>query len=210
MEKVLVDAIEDGRLVRVTEEYARQEGLLVVKRPTPPIPSYDPKLGSSHMHERQGIKPFDAFRRPLRPSKNNIINELVENFHWKIMERRKNRGLSRKQFAAAIGEREENIKLVENGILPYDDYVMLSRIQQVLGLNLRKDGRKFDTSARTLVEPGKEERKVESRKQESKESAEELIDDIRGAVADDDIDEEAEEAEYGKVKGKGIDIIDED
>src|SRR3989344_4393369 len=95
--EVLVDAIEDGRIVRVTGEYARRKGL-----------------------------------------------------------------------AFALGASENDMKMIEHGILPAKDYVLVRKIEEFFSINLRKDS----VNAPSLQKMRNE---AEMKKEESEEI--ELLDD---------------------------------
>jgi len=69
--------------------------------------------------------------RKLRP-------ELVDNFNWIIMRARRDKRVTRKQMAEAIGEAEAAIKMAEGGVLPENNY-LLNKIQTYLKINLFRD-----------------------------------------------------------------------
>src|SRR3989338_1347528 len=155
-QKKMVDAIEDGRIVEVSEEYARREGLLILKRQE--TPSADPVKLQQHMKisprlrgDRKVYVYIDKYRRPLK-IKNNVAASLIDNFHWYVSSKRREVNWSRKQFAEKIGASEADVKMIENGILPSDDFVLINKIEQVFGISLRKDER--DTRQASLVKPG--------------------------------------------------------
>lgn len=158
-DEMIVEAIEEGKIVRVPESYAKREGLPIIKK--------------SKMHEiqerimRQGpmSKNIQEEKQKLmyaRPHSNwkdrQIASELKENFHWHIRLARKNRGLSRKQLAKLINESEESIKLLESGILPTKDFVLINKIQEALGLNIRKDGKDYTKSLGEMISKDREEK----------------------------------------------------
>lgn len=166
-----VEAIEEGRIVKVTEDYARREGLLIVRKQSDSSDSnvssslsgYGQKSaiggsgsGVSGIVDRGRMSRRDfkmeTMRKPLHYYKNDVIMDLVENFHWIIRNTRTLKNITRKQLAAKIGETEETIKMVENGILPNDNYILINKIQSALGINLRKEGKKFEAPklSRTL------------------------------------------------------------
>ena len=147
----LVDAIDEGRIVRVTEEYAIREGLLILRRPmiVPANQKPEFKRLEAERKEKEAFS-LDRFRKPLR-DKNNVVASLINHFHWQIREKRKQRNMTRKQVAVALNVREIDIKMIENGILPSDDYVLISKIQSYFGINLRKDGQDFVTPMRDIV-----------------------------------------------------------
>ena len=140
-----VEAIEEGKIVKVSERYAKREGLPILRRPTPKI--FHPKK----QEEEKRIS-FDDLRKPLNWRKSQVFSELIENFHWEISKKRRQIGLSRKQLALDIKESENTIKLVENGILPKDDFKIINKIQERLNINLRKDNKNFNEPVRPLIE----------------------------------------------------------
>ena len=72
--------------------------------------------------------------------KNEIVGSLVDNFHWVLISRRKQLNITRKQLAQSISVPEEDIKALENGILPHSDYVLISKLENYFKINLRKTG----------------------------------------------------------------------
>jgi transcriptional regulator with XRE-family HTH domain len=80
---------------------------------------------------------FEEYRKPLR--ENELRAGLNEHFHWELQKQRKLKNLSRKQVAQATGLKEEDIKLLENGIIG-TDYVALSALERYYGLNVRRGG----------------------------------------------------------------------
>jgi len=159
-EEIFVEAIEDGKIVRVSESYAKREGLPIIKK------SKMQEMQERIMQQGPLSKNIQEERQKLiyaRPHSNwkdrQIVSELKENFHWHIRIARKNRGLSRKQLAKLINEPEESIKLLESGILPTKDFVLINKIQEKLGLNIRKDGKDYTKSLGEMI--SKDRRQVQ-------------------------------------------------
>ncbi len=192
----IVEAIEDGRLVRVSEEYAKKEGLFILKRPmiqsyqqrsaisTPKI-SYQDKLEMEYGRRRKSVLDLDRYRRPLNAKKEGVYFDLIDNFHWEIQKARKIRGLSRKQISSTLGESEEDIKMIENGVLPRGNYVLLNKMEKHFGLKLRRGDVDFNKSMRDYVEKPvvnvdipKEEIKKEEKKEDKILGEIEIIDSI--------------------------------
>jgi len=160
-EERMVDALEEGRIVRVSESYAKQEGLTVLRRheaknyadrgkaEVPGAQRATKEIGGRSY--KKGILSFDDLRKPLDWRKNQIVSELVEDFHWVITNARRQKNMTRKQFANALHENEEDIKKLENGIIPTDDFVLINKVQDYLNINLRKDGMDFRSSARASL-----------------------------------------------------------
>lgn len=142
---ILVDAIEEGKIVKVTEDYAIKENLPILrkheKKPEVQKKSNDPENLF-----------FEDLRRPLNYKKSQVLSDLIDNFQWEIAKKRKALGMSRRMLAEQINETELSLKLIENGMLPKDDFVIINKIQSRLGINLRKDKQDMTKSARSLLD----------------------------------------------------------
>ena len=137
-EQVYVEAIKDGEIIRVTEAAAIEDDLFILRRlGSQPqtslqapvkreIPARGAPILSEWKHGKFGVK------------KNNVIQDLVPNFHWEISKNRKKQNLTRAKLAQMTGSNENDIKLLELGETPADDFVLISRIEQLFGINLRK------------------------------------------------------------------------
>ncbi|MEK6893331.1 MAG: hypothetical protein AABX07_03955 [Nanoarchaeota archaeon] len=145
----IVEAIDEGKIVRVPEEYALREGLPILRRMEISFLGKSNRKAAreAEKKEMRTSRGFDAFRKPLRPKPNDVASSLIDNFHWEIAQRRRAMNITRKQLADKLGVRELDIKMFENGILPSDDYVLINKAQQFFGINLRKDGKDFSSSA---------------------------------------------------------------
>lgn len=149
MAEEYVDVIKEGEIVTMTLSQARKEDLFVLRKkiavepaPLPPRPG---SLVNSRQKVSELVRPVSKWHSyQSEYKKNNVGKELVDNFHWEVTKARKARNLSRKQLGEAIGESESTIKMIENGELPSDDFVLTSKIQNYLGINLRRDGKTFE------------------------------------------------------------------
>lgn len=134
----LVDAIDDGKIVQVTESYARREGLLILRRPQ--VRDVQQTTAAQEIKtQRKELSPFETFRRPLRKNQNNVLASLLNDFRWIISTKRKERNMTRRQLAQALGVSEFDVKSLENGVLPADDYILISKVEKYFSVNLRKD-----------------------------------------------------------------------
>lgn len=150
-ENELVEAIEEGRIVKVSEDYAKREGLPILRK-------QQPKITKPQKKETEEKRLFiDDLRKPLNWKKSQVMAELVDNFQWEVAKKRRQLGITRKQLAASISEPEYVLKLIENGILPKDDFIIINKLQARLNLNLRKDKKDFIQPARNLLDEQKEE-----------------------------------------------------
>jgi ribosome-binding protein aMBF1 (putative translation factor) len=91
----------------------------------------------------------------LHASKDPLLSELADNFHWTLLERRKVKNLTRKQVAQTLGVPEVEIKMVENGVLPSKDFVLIGKLEKFYGVNLRKSGINYQDSFRSKTAEGK-------------------------------------------------------
>ncbi len=152
----LVDAIEEGKIVRVSEDYARREGLPILRKHV--------EQENIEILGEEEKKPFEdevktygveEYRKPLGWKEEQVISELIDNFQWHIAKTRRQINLTRKQLAEKIGIPEQQMKMIENGLIPGKDFVLVNKIQDILGINLRKDGQDFGESPRRLVDEEK-------------------------------------------------------
>lgn len=84
-------------------------------------------------------------------SKIQLPPDLIDNFHWTIQRIKRIRKITREEFAKAIGENEATMRMIEQGFLPNNDYKIISKIENYLGVSLRKPGTSGfpDTSMRS-------------------------------------------------------------
>src|SRR3989344_4324594 len=163
----IVEAIEDGKIVKVSESYALKEGLPIIRRNRV-------FHKGVNKEDAEGFD-FDYFKRPLKKEKGQVTKDLIDNFHWEIVRRRKYLNMSRKQLADLLGEREEVVKILENGVLPREDFVLVTKVQQVLSINLRKNKMDFGQDMRKLIETKKEGKTFEIFNKEKSEDSIEII-----------------------------------
>jgi transcriptional regulator with XRE-family HTH domain len=78
--------------------------------------------------------------RNLKERKANQPSDLIDNFNWTIQRIRRNRKITREQFSKGIGEPESSIRMIEQGVLPGNDYKIINKIEGYLGVSLRKQG----------------------------------------------------------------------
>ena len=157
----IVEALRDGEIVRVSEREARSDELFIlrsveelVEHPNlvqKSMPAPPPSLRSMEQKKEK------RYTTPMTPNietwknkfvdykKNNVAKELVQNFQWEVVKARKAKNLSRRQLAVAIGTSEEEIKVIEFGNLPRDDFVLVTKLENYLGISLRKS-KKSDVS----------------------------------------------------------------
>jgi len=146
----MVDAIEEGKIVKVTEDYATREGLPILKKAKEKIFPPARKL------KKDEDNFFEDLTKLPNHKKSQVTSELIENFNWRITNRRRSLGISRKQLADSINESESTLKFIENGLLKKDDFIIINKIQNQLNINLRSDKKDFSESPRSLLNEEKD------------------------------------------------------
>ncbi len=134
----MVDAIEDGRIVRVSEDYAQKEGLLILRKQVN-IDGASTGKKVEDLRKNKGFIGMEDLRKPLSAKNNEILRELVDNFHWTLLKKRKDRVLTRKKVAEAIDETELSVKMIESGVLPADNFILINKLESYYGISLRKN-----------------------------------------------------------------------
>jgi ribosome-binding protein aMBF1 (putative translation factor) len=186
-ENKMVEAIEEGRIVQVSESYAKREGLVILKKPELQIKNQIP----SHLEtKREKTRPLTEYVKS-KPDwrEKQVMSELIENFHWQIRFGRRQKGFTRKQFAKMANITEDELQIIESGRLPSNDFIIINKIQNTLGINLRKDGKNFDVTTEEILEKARQ--KQEEKKQFSKPA------------------KKPEESD-SEMLGRGIEILDEE
>ena len=177
-----VEAIEEGKIIKVREDYAKKEGLPIIRKPR----VFHPRIQQKEEFRKTRV---DDFRKPLNWKNNKIVKELMDNFHWEIIKKRKERNLTRKQLADSLNVSEEDIKLIENGFLPKDDFILVNKIEEHFKISLRRDEAYRGEMRKLIEEPKKVEENIEDNKnfketigekEENKEIKGESIEDIFG------------------------------
>jgi len=147
----LVDAIEEGRIVKVTEEHARREGLPILRK----IPEISQQTKATYLKEKPKPEPkvdiLDSLKKTPSWREKQVTSELISNWQWHIRMERRKKGLSRGQLAELVHEQEDNIKLLEFGTLPSEDFVLINKVQQALKINLRKDKKDFSQDVQHIM-----------------------------------------------------------
>ncbi len=154
----LVDVIRDGEIVTVSEAQARAEDLFILRERHAPPAAPAPLTGHPALRTTIPVRATSAQKAVPRwhsyqpeYTKNNVAKELIDNFHWEIGKARRERNMTRLQMANALNTNEGIIKMLENGELPSDDFVLINKVQSFLHINLRRDGKSFDASARAQL-----------------------------------------------------------
>jgi ribosome-binding protein aMBF1 (putative translation factor) len=163
-EKVrLLDAISSKGIIKICEACFKEEDMPILRRPTTfqlkesekkPSGIYD-MLSSVRRQKKESLEEFGKKyeKTKTETTLKEIVDkkyemmvseekkprpELVDNFHWIVMRARRLKKLTQEQLAKEISESIAAIKMVEQGILPEDDYRLVNKIEGFLGINIVK------------------------------------------------------------------------
>ncbi len=167
----LFDVINGREIVKMCERCAVLEDIPIIRRPTTSQLKEAEKSYSVHQRMRKlaglekkeekhyesilsRIKKLDKNPELEMPEEMNSLN-LVNNFHWYVMRARRNKGLSQRQLAWALGESEAAIRMTERGELPGEPEILIKKIEQFFQIRLRE----------------RTEKEIEEEKQKLKESS---------------------------------------
>lgn len=193
----LFDVIYGNEMAKMCERCAIIEDIPIIKRPTTSQLKEAEKnysvyqrlkrmSGLEKKEEKQDnvlsrLQELDTHPELEMPEKSSL--NLVHNFHWWIMRARRNKGLSQRQLAWALGESEAAIKMIEKGELPGEPEILVKKLEQFFQIKLREktekeieaEKQKFMESSflrrRALEEEN--QRNLEKEKLESEKSADE-------------------------------------
>ncbi len=165
----LIDAISNGEVMKICEECSVTENIPLIRKPsTEQLKDSERLLGvRERLRRMAGLPPsysgeirklpgqitnvsLDDLRKrktktdelkekyDLAKKRNKPMN-LVDNYNWIIAMERRKRKITRRQLAEAIGESETAVKMIETRDLPDDADRLISKMQQYLGVKLKKE-----------------------------------------------------------------------
>ena len=143
----LYDAVSSKGIVKVCKRCAVLEKLPIIKKPT------ENQITESQRH-RTVQERLALMTRPKALNKEVTLRDLIDkkfqagnphpdlidNFHWTIQRIKRVRRITREQFAKAIGESEATVRMIEQGFLPENNYKIINKVENYLGISLRKSG----------------------------------------------------------------------
>lgn len=145
----LRNVISNKGIIKLCDNCARAENFPVIKKPTEKQLTDSQRQKSVHerltaMNRTRSIGKEMTLRelvdRDLKAKKIQNYPDLQENFHWTIQRIRRARKITREEFAKGIGESEANVRMIEQGVLPGNNYQILSKIENFLKVSLRRPG----------------------------------------------------------------------
>jgi len=167
-EKVkLYDAISNEGIEKICLDCSLKENIPIIKKPTSSQlqnaevkqtfyqrTSKQIEIRRAEEQRREHMEKQDFSLKDLinknyiskTPKMENPQVELIDNFHWAIMRERRRKHITQKQLADSIGEAEAAIRIAERGILPQDNYKLVNKIGNFLGIELRRNPEQTSSS----------------------------------------------------------------
>lgn len=146
----LYDAISEKGIVKICGDCNAIERFPIIKKPTDNqiIDSQRQRsvrdmltgMNKGKLLAGREMSLRELVDRNLKERKEKLPSDLIDNFNWTIQRIRRNRKITREQFSKGIGEPESTVRMIESGILPSNDYKIISKIESYLGVSLRKPG----------------------------------------------------------------------
>jgi ribosome-binding protein aMBF1 (putative translation factor) len=151
----LFEVITNQGIFKICNRCFSEESFPLLKKPT----TFQLKESERQQTYREKVEHFHKSQIMLSNSKKEDISlknlvdrnlkikikeeitprpDLVDNFNWVIMRARRAKHVSREQFAKDLGESETLIKMVERGILPENDNLIINKVEGYLGIKLRR------------------------------------------------------------------------
>ncbi len=136
------------RPASVYERLARSRGLPVQKQLSKEEMDEKERLEKERSKQDVTLKDLidrkmKAQRQEFEEKKRNEKNipplHLVDNFHWHIMMARRDKKITHDQLAKELGESIAVLKMIEQGKLPEDDYILIPKLENYFKIKLRTD-----------------------------------------------------------------------
>ncbi len=150
----LFDGVYINELSKICERCSLASGIPIIKRPSTsqlkdsekPYTVRSRLMRMNHLQTEtkkekpilQQIKELEEKPELEQPSEDELVFNLVDNFHWVLQTARRRKGYSLKQLAEAIKESESAIAMLEKKIVPRDSLNLLITLEQFLGIKLIK------------------------------------------------------------------------
>jgi len=150
----LFDGVYVNDMSKICERCALTAGIPLIKRPSVNQlrDSEKPYAVRERLMMMNRLKQETKKEKPLaeqlkeleekpeleQPSDDELVYNLVDNFHWVLQTARRRRGLTLKQLAEAVKESESALAMLEKKIVPRGSLPLLAALEQLLGVKLIK------------------------------------------------------------------------
>lgn len=140
-----VDWEKVNKRVTVRDRLTRMAKLEVVeKEEVKPVKINPEDIGLKNLVEKNVEKEIsEGVKEP---------EDLIDNFHWVIMRKRRSMKLSRSELADKVLEQPVIIESLEKGVLPRDYILLVKKIENSLGVRLFKEKKRIIVPEELAVE----------------------------------------------------------
>ncbi len=130
IEKKEINMDEINKRVSVRERLSRMAHVDVKREEVKEI-----KISNDDVHLKDLVE--KNFKKDIEIGPRHF-NDLVDNFNWVVMRKRRNMKLTRSELADAVMEQPIVIESLEGGNLPKDYVLLIKKIENYLGIRLLK------------------------------------------------------------------------
>jgi ribosome-binding protein aMBF1 (putative translation factor) len=162
-------AISGTGIVKICADCNKREHLPIMKKPTDEqiLQSRSPR--SKSIQERLNAMRGGATQKRFanqevtlrqlidkkfaaqKQTSSELPSDLIPNFHWEIQRAKRIKKITREEFAKGIGESDVTIRMIEQGLLPNNDYRIINKIESFLGISLRKQNSGLHDAGRRYI-----------------------------------------------------------
>jgi ribosome-binding protein aMBF1 (putative translation factor) len=104
-------------------------------------PKEDSIRSIQHMGEEVNLKDLVErnFQEKIKEADKKVYAELIPNFHWVVMRKRRLAKLTQSELAKKIAEPVSAVQSLEKGVLPKDYLPLIRKIERLFGIFLLKE-----------------------------------------------------------------------
>jgi len=150
----LFDGVYVNDMSKICERCSLTNGIPIIKRPSvnqlrdseKPYAVRERLMRINHLQTEikkekpilEQIKNLEEKPELEGPGEDDLVFNLVDNFHWVIQTARRRRGYTIKQLAEAVKESESALNMLEKKIVPRGSLSLFVALEQLLGVKLIK------------------------------------------------------------------------
>lgn len=116
------------------------------------------EIATKRFDKPQDVELKDLIEKGAKKEMNigpKTYDDLIDNFNWAIMRKRRGKKMSRSELAEEVKESPIIIESLEKGVLPRDYILLIKKIENYLGLNLIKEKKRGKISSERIITESK-------------------------------------------------------
>ncbi len=150
----LYEGIYEGRISNICESCAKQEGIPLIKKPTPEqlneadreytvnermkkLAGLEEPLTNATLSKEQSVA-YKNLAKLRFPAKKQHHEDLVDDYYWRIQYARRRKKFPISHVAREIQVSEEEIQSLERGVLPKDFRTIIAKLENFFDIRLYK------------------------------------------------------------------------